>query len=361
VDSNLNLTIQALSAIPTNFNTTNNTTQAGSHGTSGPGGTDGSDGSALGNSIFLRTGSSLTLLAQNTTDQLTLGSQVGFTDDTTFGAGGTSVFVNGNGTVIYNGTSDYQGNVTINNANFKVNGQIDQASISVCRNVSVSSQRGTLSGIGTLTGSVFANSGTISPDAGSTLTLGSLTLNSAASGSLGSLVHIEINSSGTSSIAVTGAASLAGTLEINLDSSALPGQYTILTSSGITGTFGSVTFTGRTPNYRLSYLPAGAPTYVQFEFLGYPSSHPDIPATVNGSPIFNPAVVCCGRPVLLGPLPVPGSGPTIYSIINQTGNVDCQIGQTKSQTYLKMHGKNGSCTIVGRKDGIVSNPLTVSV
>ena len=64
-------------------------------------------------------------------DLLTLGDQVAFTDDTSFGAGGTSVFVTGNGTVIYNGTTDYQGTITINNANFKVNGLIDD-SINFC-------------------------------------------------------------------------------------------------------------------------------------------------------------------------------------------------------------------------------------
>lgn len=365
VDSNLNFTIQALAGIPTTFNTSSNTTQAGTHGTGGPGGLDGLDGSALGNSIFLRTGSSLTFKADAVSDLLTLGDQVAFIDDTTFGAGGTNVFVKGNGTVIYNGTTDYQGSVIINNANFKVNGQITTAPVSVCRNSSFSSQRGTLSGVGTLTGNIFANSGTISPDTNGTLTLGGLTLNSAGGGALGSLVHIDINSSGTSLVAVTGAASLAGTLEINLDPSAQPGQYVLLTSSGITGTFDSVTFTGstlrskkKTPNYTLSYLPNGAPTYVQLEILSLSSV--DIPATVNGSPILNPAVVCCGRPVILGSLPVPGSGPTIYTISNRTGQVQCQIGKTKTQTYLKMYGKNGSCTIIGTKDGIVSNPLTVS-
>ena len=44
-------------------------------------------------------------------DLLTLGDQVAFTDDTIFGAGGTSVFVTGNGTVVYNGTTDYQGTI----------------------------------------------------------------------------------------------------------------------------------------------------------------------------------------------------------------------------------------------------------
>lgn len=358
VDSGLNFTLKAFSGIPTTFNTPNNTTQAGTHGIGGPNGTDGLDGSALGNSIFLRSGSSLTLMADDSNDLLTLGDQVAFTDDTAFGAGGTSISVRGNGTVIYNGSSDYQGTVMINNANFKVNGLIDEAQVYVCRNSSFSSQRGTLSGAGSLTGNVYANSGAISPETGGTLTLGSLTLNSAGSGSLGSLVHIDINSSGSSLVAVTGAATLAGTLEVNLDPSAVPGTYTILTSSGITGVFDSVTFNGLAPTYTLSYLPVGAPTYVQLKITSLSSV--DIPATVNGSPIFNPAVVCCGRPVLLGPLPVPGSGPTIYTVQSQTGNVVCQIGQTETQTYLKVHGTNGSCTIVGTKDGIVSNPLTVT-
>lgn len=360
IDSNLNFTLQAITGVPTIFNTLNSTTQAGVHGTGGPGASDGLDGTALGNSIFLRTGASLTLIASDVNDMLTVGNQVSFTDDTSLGAGGTSVFVRGNGTVIYNGTSSYQGTVKIDNANLKVYGQIDQAPVFVCRNAGFSAQRGMLSGNGNLTGNVFVNSGTISPDVGATLTLGSLALNSAGMGSLGSLIHSEIDSNGASLVAVTGAASLAGTLEINLDPTAVQGHYTLLTSTGITGTFDTITFTGQTPNYRLSYLPVNSPTYVDFEFLGYPSTV-EIPATVNGSSILNPAVVCCGRPVILGPLPVPGSGPTVYTVTGQTGNVTCQIGHTQFQTYLKMYGTQGSCTIIAAKDGVVSNPLRVSV
>jgi uncharacterized protein with beta-barrel porin domain len=278
VDSGLNLTIQAISGVPTIFNTSSNTTQAGSHGTSGPGGTDGSDGSALGNNIFLRENSSLTLKAENPNDLLTLGNEVSFVDDTSFGGTGTSVSVTGNGTVIYNGSTTYQGTITINNANFKVNGSINEASVSVCRNIGLSSQRGVLSGSGQLTGSIFANSGTIYPDAGEYLTLGSLQLNSAhpMSGTLGSLVHITIDSGVASRVVVTGAATLAGALEIDLESTALPGTYTILTSAGITGTFDSISFTGTTPNYSLSYLPVGSPTYIQFDFLGYAPSYPTL-------------------------------------------------------------------------------------
>lgn len=275
VDSNLNFTLQALPGIPTIFNTSNTMTIAGTGGTGGPGGTDGFAGSALGNSIFLRAGSSLTLAANNVGDLLTLGDQVSFIDDTSFGAGGTRVFVEGDGTIIYNGTCDYQGDIIINNANFKVNGLIDSALIYVCRNIGFSSQRGMLSGVGAVTGNVFVNSGTISPDAGGTLLLGSLLLNPADLGNdtLGSLVKIEIDSSGISSgVVVNGTASLAGTLEIDIDPNAQAGTYILLTSSAILGTFDSVVFTGATPNYQLSYLPIGNPTFVQLDFLGYPSN-----------------------------------------------------------------------------------------
>lgn len=288
IDSNLNFTVSAMDGVPTTFNTTNNVVQAGTGGVGGPGATDGVDGSALGDSIFLRTGSLLTLQASDANDILTLGSQVSFEDDTVFGAGGTQVSVRGNGTVVYNGTTDYQGVISVNNANLKVNGQINQAPVYVCRNSSFSSQRGKLSGGGTITGNVFANSGTISPDVGGTLTVGSLTLNSASSGTLGSAVEININSGGTSLVAVNGAATLAGALQLKIDSTAVAGTYVVLTSSGITGTFDSVTFTNITPSsYKLSYLPQGAPTYVQVELATavYTSVEGSGSVLIGGNPV----------------------------------------------------------------------------
>lgn len=280
VDTNLNFSVKSMTGIPTTFNTTNNTTQAGSHGTGGSGGLDGSDGSALGNSIFLRTGSSLTFLAADANDLLILDEGVGFIDDTSFGAGGTNVYVRGNGTIVYNGISDYQGTVMINNANFKVNGEINEAAIFVCRNISYSSQRGTLSGKGVLSGNVFVNSGTIAPDSGKTLTLGSLVLSPAdlLNNTLGSLVHIDIDSTSTASkVSVNGAASLAGTLEVSIDPNAQTGSYIILTSSGITGMFDRVKFTGTTPIYSLTYKP----TYVQLNYLSPGVLEP--PSNVQGN------------------------------------------------------------------------------
>lgn len=265
VDSNVNFTLQALPGIPTVFNTSGTTVQAGAHGTGGPGGTDGTDGSALGNSIFLRASSMLTLRANDANDLLTLGPQVAFVDDTALGGGGTAVLVYGNGTVVYDGTTSYAGTVQIRNANFKVNGAIDDAPVFVLNDSGVSTQRGTLSGIGTLTGNVFVNVGVIAPDAGATLTLGTLTLASSVS----SAVRIPIGTGGASLVAVTGTASLSGVLEIDLNPAAnTPGSHIVLTSAGITGGFDSVVFTRATPAvYSVAYLPAGAPTYVQLTIV----------------------------------------------------------------------------------------------
>lgn len=364
VDSNLNLTIQALSGIPTLFNTANCTTQAGIHGSAGNGGgTDGFDGSALGNSIFLRSGSSLTFIAADVSDLLTLADQVSFVDDTVLGLGGTSVVVRGNGTVVYNGSTDYRGSISINNANFKVNGLIDQAPISVCRNISISSQRGTLSGSGTLTGNVFVNSGTIWPDAGQTLTLGALTLSAAQPdfGTLGSLVRIGVNTNGLSLIAVNGSASLAGTLQIDLDPNAAQGTYTLLSASqGITGTFDTVTFSGATPHYSLSYLPIGNPTFVQFEFLGF---GPEAPTNLVGFQQINDFGTVYELYTTLQWEPSPSEGVVGYHIYRDTILIASVNAATAS--YQDHNQASGVATLYGvaafDADGNESDQATVTV
>lgn len=358
VDSAVNLIIETFSGTggPTSFDTQNNTVFGGSGGVgAGDDSHNGQSGSATGDSIFLRSASALTLKANAVNDILTLGSGVNFISDSS----DATIFINGSGTVIYNGTSDgYPGKVKIDQANFEVNGTIAGNDFEICRDDPSSTQRGTLSGQGLVNAYVLANSGSISPDANQTLTLKNLTLNSASSDSLGSLVHSEINANGASLVRVNQTATLAGTLEINVDTNAVPGRYTLLSANSIIGQFENIQFIGSTPNYTLSYLPQGNPQYIQFELLSNPTSV-DIPATVNGHPIVNSTVVCCGRPVLLGPLPIAGSGSTVYTIQSQTGHVKCQIRTTGSQTFLKMYGTNGSCTIVGTKNGIQSNPLTI--
>jgi hypothetical protein len=356
VDSYLNFTLQALPGVPTTFNTSNDTTQAGVHGSGGPGGSDGTDGSALGNSIFLRTGSSLTLRAQDAADVLTLGNQVAFTDDTVFGAGGSNVFVTGNGTVVYNGTTDYQGFVKVDNANFKVNGRIGAAPIAICRNPNVSSQRGTLSGVGTLTGNVFVNSGTIAPDPETTLTLGSLTLNSASpsNNTLGSLVKISIDSNSIPSVvSVTGPATLAGTLQIALDPNAIPKSYRIVTSSAITGTFDTVEFTGATPMYSINYQP----TYVEFVFTGFtppPTPTYQVTATVaGGGGAISPAavMVAAGQTQTFSVTPAVG-----YSISSVSGCGGSLSGSTFTTAPI-----SAACSITAAFAVVVTAPPGVAV
>ena len=118
------------------------------------------------------------------------------------------------------------------------------------------------------------------------------------------------------------------------------------------GTVTAIVTANATNNSNSTDNTANAPITVS-------SSSVVIPATLNGSPILSPAVVCCGRPVLLGPLPVSGSGATTYTVTARTGNVSCFIGYSGTQAYLKMNGSHGSCTIVGTKGDTTSAPLTI--
>ena len=81
-------------------------------------------------------------------------------------------------------------------------------------------------------------------------------------------LHIDINSGGASLITATGTAALGGTLEVGIAPRTLSGTFTVLTASAITGTFSQVRFTQTIPvQYTVSYLPAGAPTRVELNFL----------------------------------------------------------------------------------------------
>ncbi len=87
------------------------------------------------------------------------------------------------------------------------------------------------------------------------------------------------------------------------------------------------------------------------------SSGIPVPATLNGKRILNPAIACCGRPIILHNLP--GAGQTTYKVTARTGNVRCAVKRSKSKTFLKVNGSRGSCTVVGTKNGITTLPLTI--
>ena len=166
-----------------------------------------------------------------------------------------------------------------------------------------------------------------------------------ATNTLGSLVRIGIDSSGTSLVSVNGPASLAGTLQIDLDANAQPGSYTILTSSGITGTFDFVTFAGATPNYTLSYLPVGAPTYVQFTLL--PPSPTPTPTPTPGQliNISSRAKVATGDQVSINGFIIRGSAPKKILARAVGPSLACNhqpIPGRLMDPILELHGSTGS-------------------
>ena len=139
----------------------------------------------------------------------------------------------------------------------------------------------TLKGTGTINAPVSV-SGTLSPGN----SIGILYHNAPLTFSAGSMLHIGIKTGGASQVTSTSTVSLAGNLEIDLDSTVQPGLYTILTSAGLTGSFDSVTFTGATPNYKLSYAAAS----VVLELLAPTSTPTPTPTrTPTATPTPSPA------------------------------------------------------------------------
>lgn len=165
-------------------------------------------------------------------------------------------------------SSSYTQEILVEAGTLKIDGTIGS-------NVTVS-HSGVLGGHGVITGDVHIQAGTIIPDLNDSLAIDQLilSLESIMNETLLSTVKIRINEIGTSVIAVEQTASLSGILEFDLDPTTKPGNYIILTSSALVGTFDEVVFTSLTPDYTLSYLPtSGSPAYIEFNFLGYPASN----------------------------------------------------------------------------------------
>ncbi|HEX8122765.1 MAG TPA: hypothetical protein VF549_16035 [Solirubrobacteraceae bacterium] len=108
---------------------------------------------------------------------------------------------------------------------------------------------GTLRGGGTLQAAV-TNAGTVSPD-------GTLAVDGGYTQQSGGRLDVEVTASGADRLAVSGAATIAGTLAVRTAAGVTPaGPYDVLTSSGVSGTFGSAE--GVAPAYALSYTATAA-------------------------------------------------------------------------------------------------------
>ncbi|HEX4028170.1 MAG TPA: autotransporter-associated beta strand repeat-containing protein [Rhizomicrobium sp.] len=144
------------------------------------------------------------------------------------GTGGVTV---SGGTQAFAGTNSYSGATTINGGTLAVTGSIASSS-----GVAVNSG-GTLAGTGTVSGVTVASGGTIAPGSGGS---GTLNVNGSVSFANGSTYLINASSSSYSSMAVSGSASLGGTLAVDsTNGTYLLGQkMTVLTAtSGVNGSF----------------------------------------------------------------------------------------------------------------------------
>ncbi len=144
------------------------------------------------------------------------------------GTGGVSL---AGGTQTLAGTSTYSGPTTINGGTLAVTGSIVKSS-----GVAVNSG-GTLSGTGTVSGVTVASGGTIAPGSSGT---GTLNVNGSVSFAGGSNLLINTSSAASPLLAVSGSASLGGTISVaSTDGTYQLGQkMTVLTAAGgVSGSF----------------------------------------------------------------------------------------------------------------------------
>lgn len=141
----------------------------------------------------------------------------------------------GSGTVTFTGTSPFMGTTSINEGALIVNGSLANSPMTV-------TAAGTLGGFGTVGPTM--NFGLIDPGVGTTI--GTLTINGALM-YMGAAARTNINIAPLASdeITVLGGATILGSLQIEPIPAfyGFSADYTILTSTGLVGTFGPVTST----------------------------------------------------------------------------------------------------------------------
>ncbi|QWD79435.1 hypothetical protein ICV01_07265 [Polynucleobacter sp. MWH-Spelu-300-X4] len=187
-------------------------------------------GTTTGTSIQALTGSGSVILGSKT---LTITNALGIFSGVMSGTGGVNLT---NGTQTLNGVNTYTGDTTINGGTLIVGDASNQSSAAIVSSTTVSSG-GTLAGYGTVgaTGTTLTNSGTVSPGNNSIATLsvgGAYVQNSGGNLLLG------LTPTTNDLLAVAGTATLDGTLTVNGSSGTYtPTRYTLVTSSGRSGTF----------------------------------------------------------------------------------------------------------------------------
>ncbi len=164
----------------------------------------------------------------------------------------------GTGTTILNGMNTYSGLTTVSVGTLEV-GDASHTNAAIAGNVVVNAGA-TLSGHGAVMGSVTSNGGTVAPGGSiGTLTVASYTQNA------GSTLSIEVGPNAASSLVVSGAASLNGTLNVQFDPGAKSIQgFNFLTAGSVGGQFVAQTSSGANDAvYDITYGPSGFAMLVQ--------------------------------------------------------------------------------------------------
>jgi len=159
--------------------------------------------------------------------------------------------VAGGGTLVLTAANTYTGGTIVSGGVLEVGAD---ATGSIAGPVTVSAG-GTLGGYGWIVGAVTNNGGTVLPG-GTSGRLGALTVTGPYTQTASSTLAVEVAPSGAALLNVTGAATIAGTLQLTFD----PGVYTATTeplldaAGGLSGTFGTVTASGSPlMQYSISY------------------------------------------------------------------------------------------------------------
>ena len=189
----------------------------------------------------------------------TVGASVCCVSPDTFSNGGTLVVAAGTGTAT---TTNMQfsnsGTLTINTLGYKQTaGSTQLAGGSITAQKQMNINKGTLSGFGTITGSVL-NGGTVAPSTTGGVLKISGGYNQTSAGTLSSVITGTTPGTKFGQLSVGGKATLAGTLKVNTGNGFVPGHgqsFSVLLYHTRSGMFGTLT---GTPAYTVNYTATAA-------------------------------------------------------------------------------------------------------
>jgi autotransporter-associated beta strand protein len=174
-----------------------------------------------GGTVSIDSGSALTLTSGGSYDGVVAGS-------------GSLVIVGG--TNYFDGNSTLSGGTSVTGGTLSIGSSESTNTASLAGDVAVATA-GTLAGHGSIGGSV-TNSGVVAPGG----SIGTLTVNGNYAQNSSATLMTTITPTENSVLAVTGTAALAGTFQIDAENGTYgKRRYTVLTSSGLSGTFSNLT------------------------------------------------------------------------------------------------------------------------